>query len=122
MRTDFEMFQKNQVLLLKDGSFILITDIDPQTKLNNTEANRRCYCKKGHKYKKNEQFKDKGKFICVFENEPENQVISIDCSEQASFTIAELRKNVSMIIGIVKDEKMKDYYKINADYGKEQNW
>lgn len=122
MRTDFNKFQENQVLLLKDGTFVMITGVDPATKINNSEKTRRCYCKLGHKYKKNEQFKEKGKFICVFENEPEGQIISIDCSQMKTYTIEELRKLVAIEIGIVTEEKMKDFNRISAEFSKTQDW
>lgn len=113
---DVIRYEENQIYLLNDGSFVLITDVDPVTKLNATETSRRCSCRIGHPHKYNEQFKKNGEYIVVVVNEPMRQTISIDISNIRAFTISELRTMEAIYVGKLSETKIKEVKRMASEY------
>lgn len=121
MKTNLDRYNEYQMFLLKNGSFILITDVDPANKINNNENSRRCYCKVGKLHKKNDQFNKNG-CILVIENAPDDVAVSIDISKNVIYSISELRNKEARYMGKLSQEKIAELQRIISDYTKTQNW
>lgn len=122
MKTNLDRYSEYQMFLLKNGSFILIIDVDPVNKINNNENSRRCYCKIGKLHKKNDQFNKNGDNILVVEDAPDDLVVSIDVSKNATYSISELRTKEARYMGKLTKEKITELQRILSDYAKNQNW
>lgn len=114
MRNDVERYESGQLYLLKTGKFILITEVEPETKLNKGETNRRCYCKLGHCHVKGEEMKNDN--IVIIENGPNGQIISIDVSESAAYSIQTLRSMEAYYVGKLSKDKLKHFNNVLSDY------
>jgi hypothetical protein len=116
MNRDFNLFEENQVWLLTTGKFVLITDVDPVTRINSSETDRRIHCKVGRAYKKGEQFKVKNQYTVVFENEPTESSIIIDCNDSETLTISQMRKCAATLIGKLNEDALKRYKRALSEY------
>lgn len=113
MRMDFNKFAENQVFLMKDGTYIIITDVSP---------NGRVEYKQGVKYTKKNLFANNSEHKIVFEDAIDNISIMIDCSKSKNGTTEELYKNVAMLVGTINKDALSRYNKVVADYVRSQGW
>lgn len=112
-KCDVVRYEEYQIYLLKNGMFVLITEIEPLTKFNN-EDSRKCYCKVGRRYKKSDQFKYQ--FNMVIENPAMRQMITIDVSDDRTLPMAELRDVEAMYVGKLSKEKIAEYRRLATEY------
>lgn len=110
MKQNLDRYEAYQVYLLKNGSYIMISDVDPITKLKNSDKDRYVDCKVGHKYTKNEALKNPS--IVAIEDASNNIVIAIDVLSNIRCTITELRATEAIYLGKLTNDKQKDYSRI----------
>ena len=113
MLKDLCRYNEKQIYLLKDGSFVLITGVDPITKFKKDEKSRICYCRVGHSHNKGDEFKD---CVMVVEDEPTGTVISFDFNKIANLTVKELRDKEAYYLGTLSETKLKDYERTFSDW------
>lgn len=115
-----ERYEANQIFLLKDGTYILITEVQPASQSAKTAIeqfnNRRLSGKLGKRYKKGEQFKKE--HIMVVEAPNESATITIDASKTANMTFTELRSKEAYYIGKISGNKAEEFKRVLSEYAR----
>ena len=115
-----ERYEANQIFLLRDGSYILITEVQPANQSSKTNTNqfdnRRLSGKLGKRYKKGEQFKKE--HIMVVEAPNESAVVTIDASKTVNMTFAELRAKEAYYFGKLSGNKVDEFKRVLSDYAR----
>jgi hypothetical protein len=114
MRNDLEMFSANQVYLLKDGTFILVSDVDPVTKFANNDKSRKVHYKIGQKYDKKKVFSMT--YGVEIEDASTNSQMMFDCAQSGNMSIHDLKKVVGCYLGTLNGASAKRFGTTNSEY------
>lgn len=110
---DIERYQENQLYLLKNGTYVMITDVDPPTPISHDNTSRRCTIRTGKTKKKGDEFKLDSPL--VIEDISSNISIIFDMSSSRIVTIDELKSKEAYYIGTLSNKKNEEKAKLLHD-------
>lgn len=116
MKNELTLVHTGDVLVMKSGEILYVTDIDPINQFKQDDKDRNVSCRIGHIYKKGEQTKKSGLYVGIIEDRRHDQVIAIDMSKGKSLPLSQLDSLLAANLGTLDKDKMKSFSKLLNDY------
>lgn len=121
MKNELTPVHAGDILVLKSGEMLYVASVDPLNKMKQDDSLRTCNCRKGHIYKKGEQFKADKMYVGVVEDGRNHQVIAIDMSRSVNVALSTLCSLMAVNLGTVPEDKIKSFQKMSSDFYESQN-
>lgn len=111
---NLDFFTPGMIVLLENGEYALVSSVSPASKIAPTDKDRSVILKKGKRYDKSEYMSYS--YGLVVKSTSKKIAIMFDMKDNITTTIADLRLKTCGTLGFLTEEKMKQYYTVNARY------
>lgn len=114
-RNDMTPFTDGQVLLLKNGSYVLVMSVDPETRLNKGDNDRIVNTRFGTMYRKGKLGDYDMSSSLIVEDARNDQTVIFDIRQNRNMSITELNSKVAIHLGVLNPDIFKKAKQIAAD-------